>query len=80
MFGKDRAAAQYEKKIREMERLLRRKEVETALLRSSMDGREGRDRAGESLASISTGEICYPNHNVKPELRPMRWRFAFLHC
>jgi len=37
VFGKDGAVATYEKKIKEMERLLGRKEVEIALLRSFMD-------------------------------------------
>ena len=38
VFGKDGTVAAYEKKIREMERLLGRKEVEIALLRNFMDG------------------------------------------
>ena len=38
VFGKDTAVAAYEKKIREMERLLGRKEVEIALLQNFMDG------------------------------------------
>ena len=38
IFGKNCTVVQYEKKIREMERLLGRKEVEIALLRSFMDG------------------------------------------
>lgn len=38
VFGKDSALAAYEKKIKEMERLLGRKEVEIALLQNFMDG------------------------------------------
>jgi len=38
VFGKDAAVAAYEKKIKEMERLLGRKEVEIALLENFMDG------------------------------------------
>jgi transposase-like protein len=38
VFGKDTALAAYEKKIKEMERLLGRKEVEIALLKNFMDG------------------------------------------
>jgi len=38
VFGKDTTLAAYEKKIREMERLLGRKEVEIALLQNFMDG------------------------------------------
>lgn len=38
VFGKNSTVAQYEKKIREMERLLGRKEVEIALLHNFMDG------------------------------------------
>jgi len=38
VFGKNSTVAQYEKKIREMERLLERKEVEIALLHNFMDG------------------------------------------
>jgi transposase-like protein len=38
VFGKDTTLAAYEKKIKEMERLLGRKEVELALLQSFMDG------------------------------------------
>ena len=38
VFGKDSAVAAYEKKIKEMERLLGRKEVEIALLTNFMDG------------------------------------------
>jgi len=38
VFGKDTVLAAYEKKIREMERLLGRKEVEIALLQNFMDG------------------------------------------
>lgn len=38
VFGKSSTVAQYEKKIREMERLLGRKEVEIALLHNFMDG------------------------------------------
>ena len=38
VFGKDTAVAAYEKKIREMERLLGHKEVEIALLQNFMDG------------------------------------------
>jgi transposase-like protein len=38
VFGKDTVLAGYEKKIKEMERLLGRKEVELALLQSFMDG------------------------------------------
>lgn len=37
VFGKDRTVAQYEKRIREMERLLGKKEVELALLQSFLD-------------------------------------------
>jgi len=38
VFGKNSTVAQYEKKIKEMERLLGRKEVEIALLHNFMDG------------------------------------------
>jgi len=38
VFGKDSTLQAYEKKIKEMERLLGRKEVELALLQSFMDG------------------------------------------
>ena len=38
VFGKDTTLAAYEKKIKEMERLLGRKEVEIALLQSFMGG------------------------------------------
>jgi len=38
VFGKNSTVAQYEKKIREMERLLGRKEVEIALLHNFMGG------------------------------------------
>jgi transposase-like protein len=38
VFGKDSTLLAYEKKIKEMERLLGRKEVELALLQSFMDG------------------------------------------
>jgi len=38
VFGKDSALAVYEKRIKEMERLLGRKEVEIALLQNFMDG------------------------------------------
>ena len=38
VFGKDTAVAAYEKKIKELERLLGRKEVEIALLTNFMDG------------------------------------------
>ena len=38
VFGKDTTLLTYEKKIKEMERLLGRKEVELALLQSFMDG------------------------------------------
>ena len=38
VFGKDTALQAYEKRIKEMERLLGRKEVEIALLQSLMDG------------------------------------------
>jgi transposase len=38
VFGKDTTLLTYEKKIKEMERLLGRKEVEIALLQSLMDG------------------------------------------
>jgi transposase-like protein len=38
VFGKDSALAAYEKKIKEMERLLGRKEVEIALLQNFMGG------------------------------------------
>jgi len=38
VFGKDTTLLTYEKKIKEMERLLGRKEVEIALLQSFMDG------------------------------------------
>jgi transposase-like protein len=38
VFGKDTTLAAYEKKIKEMERLLGRKEVEIALLQNFMDG------------------------------------------
>ena len=38
MFGKDTALAAYEKSIKEMERLLGRKEVEIALLENCTDG------------------------------------------
>jgi len=38
VFGKNSTVAQYERKIREMERLLGRKEVGIALLRNFMDG------------------------------------------
>jgi len=38
VFGKDTAVAAYEKRIKEMERLLGRKEVEIALLQNFMDG------------------------------------------
>ena len=38
VFGKDSTLLAHEKKIKEMERLLGRKEVELALLQSSMDG------------------------------------------
>jgi len=38
VFGKDTALAAYEKRIKEMERLLGRKEVEIALLQNFMDG------------------------------------------
>jgi len=37
VFSKDGTVAQYEKKIKEMERVLGRREVEIALLRSFMD-------------------------------------------
>ena len=38
VFGKDTTLLSYEKKIKEMERLLGRKEVELAILQSFMDG------------------------------------------
>ena len=38
VFGKDTTVAQYERKIRELERLLGRKEVEIALLRNFVEG------------------------------------------
>ena len=38
VFGKDTTVAQYEKKIRELEQLLGRKEVEIALLRNFVEG------------------------------------------
>ena len=38
VFGKDTTLATYEKRIKEMERLLGRKEVEIALLQNLMDG------------------------------------------
>ncbi|HCP31761.1 TPA: transposase, partial [Candidatus Acetothermia bacterium] len=38
VFGKDRTVAQYEKRIRELEQLLGRKEVEIALLRNFVEG------------------------------------------
>ena len=38
VFGKDTTLAAYEKRIKEMERLLGRKEVEIALLENFMDG------------------------------------------
>lgn len=38
VFGRSGTVATYEKKIKEMERLLGRKEVELALLQSFMDG------------------------------------------
>jgi transposase len=38
VFGKDTTVAQYEKKIKELEQLLGRKEVEIALLRNFMEG------------------------------------------
>jgi transposase len=38
VFGKDRTVAQYEKRIKEMEQLLGKKEVEIALLKNFMDG------------------------------------------
>ena len=38
VFGKDSTVAAYEKKIKEMERLLGREEVEIALLRNFLDG------------------------------------------
>ena len=38
VFGKDGTVAQYEKRIREMERLLGKKEVELALLQSFLNG------------------------------------------
>lgn len=38
VFGRSGTVAQYEKKIKEMERLLGHKEVEIALLQSFMDG------------------------------------------
>ena len=38
VFGKDKTLAAYEKRIKEMERLLGRKEVEIALLQNFMDG------------------------------------------
>ena len=38
VFGKDTALQAYEKRIKEMERLLGRKEVEIALLQSLVDG------------------------------------------
>jgi len=38
VFGKDTTVAQYEKRIRELEQLLGRKEVEIALLRNFADG------------------------------------------
>jgi hypothetical protein len=38
VFGQHTASAAYEKKIKEMERLLGRKEVEIALLQDFMDG------------------------------------------
>lgn len=38
VFGKDKTVAQYEKRIRELEQLLGRKEVEIALLRNFAEG------------------------------------------
>jgi len=38
LFGKDKTVVQYEKRIRELEQLLGRKEVEIALLRNFVDG------------------------------------------
>ena len=38
VFGKDTTSAAYEKRIKEMEQLLGRKEVEIALLQNFMDG------------------------------------------
>lgn len=38
VFGKDTTVAQYEKKIKELEQLLGRKEVEIALLRNFVEG------------------------------------------
>ena len=38
VFGKDGTVARYEKRIQEMEKLLGRKEVEIALVRSSTEG------------------------------------------
>lgn len=38
VFGKDRTVAQYEKRIRELEQLVGRKEVEIALLRNFVEG------------------------------------------
>ena len=38
VFGKDTTLAAYEKRVKEMERLLGRKEVEIALLQNFMDG------------------------------------------
>ena len=38
LFGKDKTVAQYEKRIKELEQLLGRKEVEIALLRNFVEG------------------------------------------